>query len=96
MVKIYKILKYTIKHADIGLLKYTIARLYLYFARLKSKNYISKMLYFWRLIAIEVYNLVLQQAILVNGLINNYKELNSFFKANQLNKLLNFQLKELL
>ena len=82
MVKIYKVLKYIIKHADISLLKYTVACLCFYFTGLKSKNYISKIIYFWRLIATEVYNLVLQHAILVNGLINNYEKLNSFFKAN--------------
>ena len=82
MVEIYKVLKYAIKHADISLLKYIIAHLYFYFAGLKSKNYTSKILYFWRLIVIKVYNLVLQQAVFVNRLINNHKELNSFFKAN--------------
>ena len=82
MVKTYKVLKYTIKYADIGFLKYIIAHFCLYFTRLKSKNYTSKIMYFWKLIAIKVYNLVLQWAILVNKLINNHKELNSFFKAN--------------
>ena len=82
VVETYKVLKYAIKHADIGLLKRIIACLCLYFAGLKSNNYISKIMYFWRLVATEVYNLVLQQAILVNGLINNRGELNSFFKAN--------------
>jgi len=59
VVEIYKVLKYAIKHADIGLLKRAIAHLCLYFARLRSNNYIFKIMYFWRLIAIEVYNLVL-------------------------------------
>ena len=81
VVKIYKVLKYAIKHADIGLLKRVIAYLYLYFAGLRSNNYISKIMYFQRLIITEAYNLVLQQAILTNGLINNRGELNSFFKA---------------
>ena len=81
---------------DIGLLKRAIAYLYLYFTRLRSNNYISKIIYFQRLIITEAYNLVLQRAILINGLINNRGELNSFFKANRLNKLLNLQLKELL
>ena len=59
MVKIYKVLKYAIKHADIGLLKRAIAHLYLYFTGLRSNNYISKIIYFWRLIITEAYNLVL-------------------------------------
>ena len=96
VVKTYKVLKYTIKHADIGLLKHIIARLYLYFTGLRSNNYASKIIYFQRLITTEAYNPVLQRAILANRLINNRGELNSFFKADQLNKLLNLQLKELL
>jgi len=59
VVEIYKVLKYAIKHADISLLKRVIARLYLYFTGLRSNNYISKIMYFWRLIATEAYNLVL-------------------------------------
>ena len=81
---------------DIGLLKRAIACLCLYFARLRSNNYISKIMYFWRLIITEAYNLVLQRAVLANRLINNCRELNSFFEADRLNKLLNLQLKELL
>ena len=81
---------------DIGLLKRTIAYLYLYFTGLRSNSYVSKIMYFQRLITTEAYNLVLQRAILANGLINNRGELYSFFKANRLNKLLNLQLKELL
>ena len=96
VVKTYKVLKYAIKHADIGLLKHIITCLCLYFTRSRSNNYISKIMYFWRLIVTEACNPVLQQAVLANGLINNCKEPNSFFKANQLNKLLNLQLKELL
>ena len=46
MVEIYKILKYAIKYADIGFLKYIIVYLCLYFTKLKSKNYTSKMIYF--------------------------------------------------
>ena len=82
VVKIYKVLKYAIKHADIGLLKYIIAHFYLYFTRLKSNNHASKIIYLQRLIITEVYNPVLQWAILINGLINNCRELNIFFKAN--------------
>ena len=82
MVETYKVLKYTIKHADIGLLKRAIAHLCLYFAGLKNNNYVSEIIYFWRLIATDVCNLVLQRAIFVNGLINNYKEPDSFFKTN--------------
>ena len=81
VVKTYKVLKYAIKYADIGLLKYIIAHFCLYFAGSKSKNYASEMMYFWRLIATEAYNSVLQQAVLANRLINNCRELNSFFKA---------------
>ena len=46
MIKIYKVLKHAIKYVDIGLLKYTIAYSYFYFARLKYKNYIFKIIYF--------------------------------------------------
>jgi hypothetical protein len=38
------VLKYAIKYADIGLLKRAISYLYLYFTRLRSNNYISKII----------------------------------------------------
>ena len=44
VIDTYKLLKYAIKHADIGLLKYIIPYLYLYFARSLLKNYIYKIL----------------------------------------------------
>jgi len=59
VVKTYKVLKYAIKHADIGLLKRVIARLCLYFTGLRSNNYASEIMYFWRLIATEVCDPVL-------------------------------------
>ena len=96
VVETYKVLKYAIKHADIGLLKRAIARLCLYFAGSRSNNYASEMMYFWRLIATEACDPVLQRAVLANGLINNRGEPNSFFEADRLNELLNLQLKELL
>jgi len=46
VVKTYKVLKYAIKYVDIGLLKRAIARLCLYFAGLRSNNYVSEMMYF--------------------------------------------------
>jgi hypothetical protein len=44
VIDTYKLLKYAIKYADIGLLKYVIPRLYLYFAGSLLKNYAYDML----------------------------------------------------
>ena len=44
VIDTYKFLKYAIKHVDIGLLKYIISRLCLYFAGSLSKNYAYNML----------------------------------------------------
>jgi len=56
VIKIYKTLKHAIKCVDIGLLKWMIVYICLYFASLSSRNYTFNMLYFWQLIAIDVYN----------------------------------------
>jgi hypothetical protein len=89
VIKIYKTLKYTIKCTDIGFLKQMIIYIYLYFANSSFRNYTFNILYFWRLIATDICNSVLQQAVLVNNLVNNCSKLDSFFKANYFNKLLN-------
>lgn len=96
VVETYKTMKYAIKHADIGLLKRTIARTCLYFAGAGAKNYTSEMLQFWRLIATDACDPPLQRAILANGLVNNRGKQDSFFEADRLNELLNLELKELL
>ena len=89
-------LKYTIKHVDIGLLKYLIIYSYLYFNSSSVINYTCKILYFQRLITTNTYNLVLYNTIIISRLVNNQSKVNSFFKVDYLVELLNLQLKDLL
>jgi hypothetical protein len=96
VIDTYKLLKYAIKHADIGLLKRVIPRLCLYFAGSSSKNYAYDMLILWRLVGTSACDPVLQRAILANSLVNLRGRPDSFFETDRLNELLNLQLKELL
>ena len=96
VIDTYKLLKYAIKHADIGLLKRVIPRLCLYFAGSSSKNYAYDMLLLWRLVGTSACDPVLQRAILANSLVNLRGRPDSFFETDRLNELLNLQLKELL
>ena len=59
VINTYKLLKYAIKYIDIGLLKYIMPRLDLYFARSLLKNYIYNILLLQQLVKISAYNLVL-------------------------------------
>ena len=96
VIDTYKLLKYAIKHADIGLLKRVIPRLCLYFAGSSSKNYAYDMLLLGRLVGTSACDPVLQRAILANSLVNLRGRPDSFFETDRFNELLNLQLKELI
>ena len=89
-------LKYAIKHVDIGLLKRLIIYSYLYFNSSSTMNYAREILYFQRLITTNACNPVLYDAIIASRLVNNQGKVNSFFKVDCLIELLNLQLKDLL
>ena len=67
----YKVLKHAIKLADIGLLSRVLPYIYIYFASSWNKNYLPEMLHFFQLTSTDAYSPKLQQAILVNSLVNN-------------------------
>lgn len=96
VVQVYIILKYSIKHADIGLLKRAIAWCCLLFNGSTSRNYAQGMLYLYRLIATDACDPELRRAILSCGLVNLRGKPDTFFEADRLVELLNLQLKELL
>ena len=54
MVEMYKVFKYTIKLADIGLLYYILPYIYIYFAGGWNKNYLLKI--FFKLTLIDTYS----------------------------------------
>ena len=59
VINTYKLLKYAIKHINIGLLNHIIPRFCLYFAGSLLKNYIYNMLLLWRLVRTSACDLVL-------------------------------------
>jgi hypothetical protein len=96
VIKVYIVLKHSIKHADIGLLKRAIAWCCLIFNGSTSKNYAHEMLYLYRLIATNACDPVLRRGIISCGLVNLRGKPDTFFEADRLVELLNLQLKELL
>lgn len=66
----YLLLKYSIKHADLGLLRRAIDRCCLYFHGSGQTKYAYEMLYLQRLISTRAATPELQRAILANGLVN--------------------------
>src|SRR5437868_3981738 len=66
----YLLLKYAIKHADLGLLRQAINCCCAYFHSSGQSRYAYEMLYLQRLTSTRAATLELQHAILANGLIN--------------------------
>src|SRR5437763_13586125 len=64
----YLLLKYSIKHADLGLLRRAIDRCCLYFHGSGQSRYAYEMLYLQRLTSTSAATPELQRAILANGL----------------------------
>ena len=92
----YLLLKYAIKHADLGLLRRAIDRCCLYFQGSGQSNYAYEMLYLQRLISTNAASPELQRAILANGLINRRGKADSWYETDRLVEFHNLTLKELL
>ena len=74
----YCTLKYAIKHGDLGLIRRVISRCCLYFHGAKSFNYAREMLEMQRLLFTKACSPTLQQAILINSLINAQGKVDNF------------------
>lgn len=96
LVETYKVLKHAIKLADIGLLSRVLPRICIYFAGGRNKNYLPEMLRFFQLTSTDACSPELQQAILVNSLVNIRGEQDSHYPIDLDNELLNGELKQLM
>jgi len=67
----YLLLKYAIKHADIGLIRRAVARCCIYFHGSGQHKYAYEMLYLYCLISTSAASSELQWTILANSLINH-------------------------
>jgi hypothetical protein len=90
----YKTLKYTIKHADVGLIERVLARCCLLFHGSGQSKYTFLSLYTtWLTDAADEQ---LQDAILANGLVNLRGTKDGWFEMDRLNEFFNLQMKNLM
>ena len=92
----YLVLKYAIKHADIGLLRRVIARCCYIFIGSGASNYANELLRLHWLTSTDACTPALQDAILGNGLVNLRGKPDTWYPVDRLNEHLNLSLKELL
>jgi hypothetical protein len=95
-VETYKILKYGIKHGDIGLIGRAIDMCCIYFKGARQDNYANEMLYLKWLTTTEACDSILRKAIFSNSLVNPYCELDTWHEVDLDIELYNLSLKELL
>jgi hypothetical protein len=89
----YMILRYAIKHGDIGLIRRAIDRCCVYFHGSGQHKYAYEMLYLQRLFLAS--QAPLTRAILSNSLVNLRGSVDSFFETDRLVELHNGNMKEL-
>ena len=92
----YLLLKYSIKHADLGLLRRAIDRYCMYFHGSGQFRYAYEMLYLLRLTSMCAATSELQCAILANSLVNRQSKANSWYETDRLVEFHNGTLKKLL
>ncbi|KAH6985308.1 hypothetical protein EDB80DRAFT_656411 [Ilyonectria destructans] len=92
----YLLLKYSIKHADLGLLRRAIDRCCVYFHGSGQSRYAYEMLYLHRLTSTRAATPELQRAILANGLVNRQGKAGSWYETDRLVEFHNGTLRELL
>lgn len=92
----YLLLKYSIKHADLGLLRRAIDRCCVYFHGSGQSKYAYEMLYLLRLTSTRAATPELQRAILANGLVNRQGKANSWYETDRLVEFHNGTLRKLL
>jgi hypothetical protein len=95
-VETYKVLKYGIKHGDIGLISRAIDMCCIYFKGARQNNYANEMLYLKWLTTTKACDPVLRKAILSNGLVNPHSRLDTWHEVDLDIELYNLILKELL
>jgi hypothetical protein len=92
----YLLLKYSIKHADLGLLRRAVDRCCVYFHGSGQYKYAFEMLYLQRLTSTCATTPELQRAILANGLINRRGKADSWYETDRLVEFHNGTLRKLL
>jgi hypothetical protein len=92
----YLLLKYSIKHADLGLLRRAVDRCCVYFHGSGQSRYAYEMLYLQRLTSTCATDPELQRAILANGLINRRGRADSWYETDRLVEFHNGTLRDLL
>lgn len=95
-MELYKTLKQAIKRADIGLIKRTFPRCALLFHGSKKRNYADLSCYMTWLTQTDAADVVLQDAVLANGLVNLRGQSDSWFEMDRLNEFFNLQMKNLM
>jgi len=93
--QVYLLLKYSIKHADLGLLRRAIDRCCIYFHGSGQSKYAYEMLYLLRLTSTRAATPELQRAILANGLVNRQGKADSWYETDRLVEFHNGTLKKL-
>lgn len=94
--RFYIILKCSIKHGDLGLLRYSIARSLVMFHGSRSRNYARELIQLYRVIATDAASNDLRRAVLGCSLVNLRGKPDSFFEVDRLVELLKLQLKDLM
>jgi hypothetical protein len=92
----YLLLKYSIKHADLGLLRRAVDRCCVYFHGSGQYKYAFETLYLQRLTSTCATTPELQRAILANGLINRRGKADSWYETDRLVEFHNGTLRKLL
>jgi hypothetical protein len=92
----YKTLKCAIKHADVGLIKRTMARCCLLFHGSDKSKYAFLSLYMAWLTQTNAASKELQDAILANGLVNLRGTSDGWFEMDRLNEFFNLEMKVLM
>jgi hypothetical protein len=92
----YLLLKYSIKHADLGLLRRAVDRCCVYFHGSGQFKYAYEMLYIYRLTSTCAATPELQRAILANGLINRRGKSDTWYETDRLVEFHNGTLRQLL
>lgn len=94
--EVYLLLTYSIKHADLGLLRRAIDRCCVYFHDSGQSRYAYVMLYLLRLTSTRAATPELQLAILANGLVHRQGKPDSWYETDKLVELHNGTLRKLL
>jgi hypothetical protein len=96
LAETYIVLKYSIKHADLGLLRRVVSRCCLLFNGSGQYKYAFEMLHLHRLVSTSAASAVLQRAILANSLVNFKGEADTWFETDRMVEFHNGDMKAIL